>query len=396
MRISNKLTKRVGVVGTGFVAKGLVNLLERSPSLEVTSVLTRRETIPYKEISRQALLTNEVDRLIESVDLVVECSGDVLHATKVIADCLDADLPVVTMNAEFQVTTGSYFVGRGLLTEAEGDQPGSQAALKEEVELMGFSPLVYSSVKGFLNLNPSQEEAAYWAQKNNFSLEQTVNFTDGTKLQVEQVLVANGLGAAIAREGMVGPVVSTLEEGTKILGEIACEIGAPISDYVLSPEIPPGVFVIATHGEEQHADLRVYKMGEGPYYTILRPYHLCYFEIPKTISRVFAGHGKLLDNSAVPTNSVAAIAKQVLKPGTMIRRGIGSFDVRGEAVRIAHHADHVPIGLLDSARVRHRIEPGQFIKFSDVDLPDSLALEAWFEIRSRSLAMLAADSLSRS
>jgi predicted homoserine dehydrogenase-like protein len=251
---------------------------------------------------------------------------------------------------------------------------------------MGFSPLVYSNVKGFLNPDPSLEDMVYWARKNDFSLEQTVNFTDGTKLQIEQALVANGLGANLAREGMIGPTVKTLEEGTKILGEVATEIGQPISDYVLSAEIPPGVFVVGEHGKELRNDLRTYKMGDGPYYAILRPYHLCYFEIPKTLSRVFAGQGKLLDNSAEPHVIVAAVAKRTLEPGTVIKRGIGSFDVRGEAVGIANHPDNVPIGLLYNARVRNRIEPGQSLKISDVDLPDSLALNAWLEIRSRSLA----------
>jgi predicted homoserine dehydrogenase-like protein len=216
-----------------------------------------------------------------------------------------------------------------------------------------------------------------------------VSFTDGTKLQIEQTLVANGLGANLVREGMLGPVVNTLEEGTRILGELATEFGQPISDYVLGPALPPGVFIVAEHGLELRNNLRAYKMGDGPYYAILRPFHLCHFEIPKTISRVLAGQGKLLDNSAVPHVSVAAIAKRVLAPGTTIRRGIGSFDVRGEAVRIMDHADHLPIGLLNNARIKNRIEPGQLVKMSDVDLPDSLALDAWFEIRRRSLAAVA-------
>lgn len=386
MKMQNIQSKRIGIVGSGFVAEGIVSNFERFPSFEITSVLTRRDLTSCKDFPREDLLTNDLGHLIESSDLIIECSGDVLHATKVVKECLDAGLPVVTMDAEFHATTGSYFVGRGLLTEAEGDQPGSLAALKEEAELMGFSPLAYCNVKGFQNLNPSIEDMTYWSQKNGYSLQQTVSFTDGTKLQIEQTLVANGLGAHIAKEGMLGPIVSTLEEGTRILGELATDFGQPISDYVLSPQVPPGVFIVAEHGSELRNNLRAYKMGDGPYYAILRPYHLCHFEIPKTISRVLAGQGKLLDNSAVPNVSVAAIAKRVLTPGTTIKRGIGGFDVRGEAVRILDHADHVPIGLLVNARVRNRIEPGQVIKMNDVDLPDSLALDAWFEIRRRSLA----------
>ena len=43
-----------------------------------------------------------------------------------------AGRPVVTMDSELQVTTGSYFVGQGYITEADGDQPGCLARLHEE------------------------------------------------------------------------------------------------------------------------------------------------------------------------------------------------------------------------------------------------------------------------
>ncbi len=72
---------------------------------------------------------------------------------------------VVTMNSEFHVTVGSHFVGAGLVTEAEGDQSGSLAALAEEVRAMGFVPRIFGNTKGYLNLNPKPEDMAYWAAK---------------------------------------------------------------------------------------------------------------------------------------------------------------------------------------------------------------------------------------
>jgi predicted homoserine dehydrogenase-like protein len=73
-----------------------------------------------------------------------------------------------------------------------------------------------------------------------------------------------------------------------------------------------------------------------------------------------------------------------------IRRGIGSFDLRGEAVRIVDHPDHVPIGLVSDAVIARPIQPGQRLSFSDVDLPDTLALKAWLEIRDRALGRISA------
>ncbi|MFN2134765.1 MAG: NAD(P)-dependent oxidoreductase, partial [Candidatus Promineifilaceae bacterium] len=157
----------------------------------------------------------------------------------------------------------------------------------------------------------------------------------------------------------------------------------PISDYVLNSAAPPGVFVVATHEDNLGKKLATYKMGDGPYYLLHRPYHLCFFEIPKTIFRVLEGRQPLLDNSPAPRTSVAAVAKRSLSADNVIKRGIGSFDVRGEAVTIVEQPDHVPIGLLDCAFLKHDIEPGQRITFADVDLPDSLALTIWREIHQR-------------
>ena len=339
---------KVGIAGSGFIAKGLVQVLSLSPDLQVSCVLTRSDVSSRGDFARPDLLTNSVEELVRASDVVVECSGDVLHATDVVEAVLGAGLPVVTMDAEMQVTTGSYFVGRGVFTEAEGDQPGCLAALAEEVSGMGFVPLVYGNIKGFLNLRPTRDEMEYWGAKQGVSMQRVVSFTDGTKLQVEQALVANGLGATVAVDGLVGPRVDRVEDAREALAAAAIGVGRPISDYVLSSSCPPGVFIIATHSqhEQQKLYLRNYKLGDGPHYLLLRNYHLCHLEIARTLRRVMSGGSTLLDNSFCPEVSVAAIAKHALEPGAELRHGIGSFDVRGIAIRFAEDVRHCPIGLL--------------------------------------------------
>lgn len=371
---------RIGIVGTGFIARGLLLSLEAENEFMVTAVLTRRNIQECPDAPSPNLLTNSTEELIEKSDIIVECSGDVLYATEVIAGAMAAKLPVVTMNAELQATTGSYFVSRGYITEAEGDQPGCLAALKENAIRMGFKPLVYGNIKGFLNLNPSMDEMLYWGNRSGISLEMVTSFTDGTKVQMEQALVANGLGATIARDGLLGFANEDLNAGAEMMAQEAKRLGAPISDYLLSSKAPPGVFITAEHDERQQGALAYFKLGKGPFYTLLQPYHLCHLEIAKTIRRTLEGRAPLLNNSANPSVSVAAIAKRPLTPGTLIKKGIGSFDVRGIAVDIDRNQNHLPIGLLAHAVIKEHIEPGQLIQFSHVDLPDSLALRAWKEI----------------
>ncbi len=368
------------MVGSGFIGKGLVMALEGQPDLTVSRVLTRTRTEERTDFPEQELLTNSVDDLIDNSDLVVECSGDVIHATHVIDKAMAASLPVITMDSGLQVTTGSYFARRGLITEAEGDQPGCLATLRENVLQMGFKPLVYGNIKGFLNLSPTRDEMEFWAEKQNISLDKVTSFTDGTKVQIEQALVANGLGAGIVVPGLLGIASEDVNTGAEALTERAKTLGYPISDYILSRKSPAGVFITAEHDERQKAYLAYYKLGEGPYYVLLQNFHLCHLEIAKTIRRVLDDGGVLLNNSEHPTISVAAIAKRPLAPGEIIGRGIGSFDLRGMAVRMAENPGHIPIGLLANAVVTRHVEPGQQLSFDDVEIPESLALHAWREI----------------
>lgn len=369
--------KRIGVSGTGMISRCLVRLIMRHyPHLKITGVLTRRPMAALSDFPLLDVLTHSPDELIEHSDLIVECSGDVHFGTEVIERAFEAELPVVTVNAELQVTTGSYLAGKGLLTEAEGDQPGSLAALREDALQMGFEPLVYGNMKGFLNHNPTPADMQYWSRRQGISVNQTTSFTDGTKVQIEQVLVGNGFGATISRRGLEGLASTDINRSADILGGIADSMGQPIVDYIVPSGFPAGgVFLVCRHDSEQAPAIEYFKLGAGPYYVLMRPFHLCSLEVGKTINRVLAGGGVLLNNSTAPTLGVAAIAKRELGAGRQIARGIGGFDVRGEAVRLADVPDHVPIGLLSGAVTKRCLEPGQLITFDDVELQPSRALD---------------------
>ncbi len=376
---------RIGVVGTGFIARGLIRALEGRPDMVVSRILTRSKSGERRDLPQKEALTNSVEDLIEHSDVVVECTGDVLYATDVLDQVLRASRPVITMDAEVQVTTGSYLAGLGYITEAEGDQPGCLAVLAEEATQMGFKPLVYGNIKGFLNHTPTLDEMCYWARVQGISLDKVTSFTDGTKVQIEQVLVANGLGAGIAQTGLAGVPAEDVVGGGRILADKAKEVGYPISDFIISPTSPAGVFIVAEHDNWFKGYLRYYKMGDGPYYTLLRNYHLCNLEIVKTIRRVLQGGKILLNNGLSPEIGVAAVAKRSFAPGDTIVQGIGSFDVYGTAIRIEDAPDHVPIGLLSDAVVRRHLRSGHRLEFDDVELPESLASGMWSRICRKAL-----------
>ena len=100
------------------------------------------------------------------------------------------------------MTVGTALLARGFsITEAHGDQPGAFAVLDREARWMDFVPLAYINLKGFHDPEPSPESMAYWAEKQKITLRAVTSYTDGGKLQIEQVLVANGLGPASPGRG---------------------------------------------------------------------------------------------------------------------------------------------------------------------------------------------------
>jgi predicted homoserine dehydrogenase-like protein len=325
-----------------------------------------------------------VEDLIEHSDVVVECTGDVLYATDVLDQVLRASRPVITMDAEVQVTTGSYLAGLGYITEAEGDQPGCLAVLAEEATQMGFKPLVYGNIKGFLNHTPTLDEMCYWARVQGISLDKVTSFTDGTKVQIEQVLVANGLGAGIAQTGLAGVPAEDVVGGGRILADKAKEVGYPISDFIISPTSPAGVFIVAEHDNWFKGYLRLHKMGDGPYYTCCGTIT----SVTLRSSRLSEGFYRVEDPAeqwVVSGDRCCCSRKAILCARDTIVQGIGSFDVYGTAIRIEDAPDHVPIGLLSDAVVRRHLRSGHRLEFDDVELPESLASGMWSRICRKAL-----------
>ena len=114
------LSIRIGVVGTGFIAGSLIRLIQSKENYKLTSVLTRRDISVSAGFPGSEIATNSITEFIDKVDLIVECSGTVNHATEIVNAAVEASLPVITMNSEFHTTTESYFADKLHISDAEG------------------------------------------------------------------------------------------------------------------------------------------------------------------------------------------------------------------------------------------------------------------------------------
>jgi predicted homoserine dehydrogenase-like protein len=170
-----------------------------------------------------------------------------------------------------------------------------------------------------------------------------------------------------------------MAEAIDVFSRAAERAGRPIVDYVLSPQFPHshGVFIVARHDDDLRDTFRYLKLGDGPYYAIVRHHLFMHLELCRTIRSFARTRRVLLDNSRNPELSIAAIAKRDLRAGAAIDNGYGSFDLRGQTIRRADAPEHAPIGLVRNAVVRRDLRAGDTVMLDDLELPDTEALRLW-------------------
>ena len=231
-----------------------------------------------------------------------------------------------------------------------------------------------------LNVDATPDAYADEAARRNMNARMLVEFVDGSKTMVEMTAVANATGLVPDIDGMHGPAARSGEIAKVLVperdGGILSDIGRV--DYTVGKGVAPGVFVVA---EAEHPRiwerLRDLKMGDGPYFTFVRPYHLTSLEVPLTCARA-ALFGKAdmvpLD---YPVADVCALAKRNLSIGEKLDQ-IGEYTYRAWAMEAkrAFEAEAIPAGLLAGATVTKPIRKGELITTGNAELRgDSSILE---------------------
>ncbi|QKT04917.1 NAD(P)-dependent oxidoreductase [Ectothiorhodospiraceae bacterium 2226] len=395
---------RVAMVGAGFMARGVaLQLLGVVPGMKLVAVANRHldgATRAYREAGVDAprVVDNlsaledairrghpavTVDPLLlaqaEGVDVLLEVTGTVEYAARVVLTALEHGKHVALMNAELDGTLGpilKYYADRAgvTITNVDGDQPGVEMNLYRFVKGIGVKPVLCGNIKGlqdpYRTPTTQQEFARRWGQ----NAKMVTSFADGTKISFEQALVANATGMRVARRGMLGP---TVEPGTP-LKEVVDRYpldglleGPGIVDYVVGAEPGPGVFVLGTHAHPQQRHyLNLYKLGEGPLYLFYRPYHLCHFEVPNTLARAVLFNDATIAPLGAPMVDVVATAKRDLRAGETLD-GIGQYTVYGqcENAEVAQRENLLPIGLAEGCRLRRDIGRDDVLTYADIELP---------------------------
>ncbi|HWK13217.1 MAG TPA: SAF domain-containing protein, partial [Rhizobiaceae bacterium] len=113
------------------------------------------------------------------------------------------------------------------------------------------------------------------------------------------------------------------------------------------------------------------KLGEGPYYTFFRPYHLTSLEVPLTCARsVLYGKADMVPLDT-PVAEVCAVAKKDLQPGEKLD-AIGEYTYRSWIMTVpeARAAGAIPCGLLEGGKATAPIRKGELITYANA-APDA-------------------------
>lgn len=397
---------RVGIAGSGFMATGLINhIVNTVPGMEVAAVYARRPEQARASLATAGLaqdsihqagtpadvnrvvagggtaVTDDVEALTDAevVDVVVDCTGAVEFGCHLALAALAAGKHLVLMNAEVDATVGAAlnprFEAAGLVyTGCDGDQPGVQMNLIRFVRGLGLRPLATGNIKGLQDpyRTPTTQEgfARQWGQDPHM----VTSFADGTKVSVEQALVANAAGFSVHRRGMLQrDHRGHVDELTGLYDvEELRELGGAV-DYVVGAKPGPGVYVLAEHDDPQQRHyLNLYKLGEGPLYSFYTPYHLCHFEVPNTIARAaLLGDATIKPLPGPPHVDVVTVAKRDLTAGQTLD-ALGGYTYYGEAEKAAvvHGERLLPVGLAQGCVLTRDVAKDEVIGYADVTVPE--------------------------
>ena len=321
------------------------------------------------------------DMLVQSglIDVVVDATGVPAVGAEIGLKAMENGKHLVMMNVEADVTIGAYLRSEAdrlgvVYSLGAGDEPSSCMELIEFVTAMGHNIVCAGKGKNNpLNFDAVPKDYEVEARARNMNPRMLVEFVDGSKTMVEMSAIANATGLVPDIDGMHGPAAGPKELATTLIPEKDGGLlsGSGRVDYSVGQGLAPGVFVVCEAEHPRiHERMTDLKMGDGPYFSFIRPYHLTSLEVPLTCARAVL-YGKAdMAPLARPTAEVAAVAKRDLVIGETLD-ALGEYTYRAHAMEAgrARGLGARPSGLLFGATVTASIRKGELITRYNTALP---------------------------
>ena len=353
------------------------------------------------------------------IEVVVEATGvpaaGIAHARAAIA----AKKHIIMVNVEADVLAGPLLAEAAraagvVYSLAYGDQPALVCELVDWARACGFE--VAAAGKGtkylpaYHSVTPDDVWAHYGltpdeARRGGMNPQMFNSFLDGTKSAIEMAAIANACGLAVPEDGLAFPpcgvddlpqLLRARKEGGVLDRDGMVEVvsclerdGRPVFR-----DLRWGVYVVLkAPSEYAKACFKEYGLktdASGWYAAMYKPYHLIGLELGISILSA-ALRGEATGRPHRLHGDVVAVAKRALRTGEMLD-GEGGYTVWGKLIPAERSlaAGALPIGLAHRVELLRDIAAGELVRWCDVKIPESEAVQARRDIERRFAPELAA------
>ena len=316
---------------------------------------------------------------MQTVNVMLEATGVPEIGAKAALRSALKGQHLAMMNVETDITVGPilhwYAKQKGVIYAlAAGDEPAACKELYDFAMSLGFTIVAAGKGKN----NPLDRHAtpddSFWAKeaaRRGLTPNMLIEFVDGSKTMIEMAAVSNATGLVPDVRGMHGPETNRDRlNQTFALKEHGGVLTKPgVVDYGIG-QVAPGVFLIVTTEHPRLREALVLRdMGNGPYYTLFRPYHLCSIEVPLTCAMQVLRKKSNMEPLDRLVSEVFAVAKCDLHAGDTLD-GIGgcTFYSLIDCYDISMESHFLPIGLAKDAKVIKPVKRDTPITYDDVVL----------------------------
>ncbi len=394
---------RVGLVGAGVMGR-MIALQLLTPIIGMKLVAIANRTVSkaeraYKEggiqnfntVSSKQQLQASIEKgefavtddplllcTADGIDAIIEVTGTVEFGANVVLQAIENRKHVVLVNAELDSTIGPILKQRAdkagvILTNIDGDEPGVAMTLLRYLKTLGFRPVGAGNLKGMIDPYRTPDTQKEFALKYDQNPRIVTSFADGTKLSMEEAILANASGFKVGKRGMYGPKCAHVKEMTKLLPADQLLNGGLV-DYALGAEPYTGAYIIV-HEENpiKQKHLSYLKMGDGPFYLFYTPYHLPHIQLPSTVARAVLFHDATTAPLNGPSCDVITLAKRDLKAGEILD-GVGGFTCYGviDNADVVKKNNLLPMGLTEGIRLKRNISKDSVLTYDDIEIPASV------------------------
>lgn len=209
---------RVGMIGAGFMARGIANqIVNTTRGMKLVAISNRTvakaaEAYQYAGVSEEDIrqvssvsaledaigagkyaVTDDALLLCEAggIDAIIEVTGAIEFGAQVVMRAIEHGKHIILMNAEIDGTIGpilKVYADRAgvIVSGCDGDQPGVEMNLYRFVRGIGLRPLVCGNIKGLQDPYRTPTTQAGFAAKWGQNPTMVTSFADGTKISFEQ------------------------------------------------------------------------------------------------------------------------------------------------------------------------------------------------------------------